>query len=439
MTAKRPLFALVVAASCALTSPAHAVIDRPVKQALSLQNQGRSGEAYALLLPLMSQRAGDADYDYALGLAAADSGRPAEAIIAFQRILAAQPGNAKARAELARAYALAGDIDTARAQFDTVVQDPSLPDPVRQRFTRLVRDYDKQISGGGTSISGFADVTAGYDSNINAATDDTNVTIPLFAAFGPGQLGANARETDARFYDISGGVSAVHGISRQTRLFGSVLGTWRDNIDSAPFDQGSLTGTVGASHTLADRNTLSLSLQTQQFWLGQESFRQSYGVIGQYTRRLASGKALSASAEYFRLDNDIDPLRDANRYGVGVSYAGRDLIASVTAGHEETRQQAGDHLSFTYVRANIGYEKLLSKKMSVVVGLNGQIRRHDQDDPLFLVEREDEQVDASIGMRFRVTDSIILRPRVGYTRNFSNIALNDYDRFTASVGARVEF
>ena len=42
-----------------------------------------------------------------------------------------------ARAEIARVYALSGDVDTARAQFDTVLQDPSLPDPVRQRFTRM--------------------------------------------------------------------------------------------------------------------------------------------------------------------------------------------------------------------------------------------------------------------------------------------------------------
>src|SRR3546814_5730431 len=72
-------------------------------------------------------------------------------------------------------------IDTARAQFDTVVQDPSLPDPVRQRFDRLVRNFDKQIAGGGTDISGFADASIGWDSNINAATDLSQITIPLFA------------------------------------------------------------------------------------------------------------------------------------------------------------------------------------------------------------------------------------------------------------------
>src|SRR3546814_15830859 len=112
----------------------------------------------------MAERAGDPDFDYIYGLAAADSGKPAEAIIAFQRVLAVQPDNALARAELARAHALAGDIDTARAHFDPVVQDPSLPDPVRQRFDRLVLTFANQIPGGGTQLYSLPDASHGWDS-----------------------------------------------------------------------------------------------------------------------------------------------------------------------------------------------------------------------------------------------------------------------------------
>jgi len=52
-----------------------------------------------------------------LGLAAVDSGHVPDAILAFQRVLAITPGQAQARAELACAYALSGDIETARFEF----------------------------------------------------------------------------------------------------------------------------------------------------------------------------------------------------------------------------------------------------------------------------------------------------------------------------------
>ena len=99
----------------ALAAPAYAEVDAVVTQALDLHRAGKAEEAYRLLLPLADRRAGDPDFDYALGLAAADSGHHGEAILAFQRVLAKNPNSAEARAEIARVYALSGDVDTARA------------------------------------------------------------------------------------------------------------------------------------------------------------------------------------------------------------------------------------------------------------------------------------------------------------------------------------
>ena len=435
---KPVLLATACAGLVCAAQPAMAEVDDAVASALALQQAGRASEAFALLIPLQGERAGDPDFDLALGLAAADSGRPAEAVVALQRVLALQPDNAQARAELARAYALAGDIDTAREEFDTAMQDPSLPDPVRQRFDRIVRDYDRLIAGGGSDVSGFVDVSAGYDSNVNAATDLDSIVIPLFAGFGPGQLGANAQATDAAFIEAVGGVSAVSAVSRQTRLFGSLLANVRENLD-AGFDQIAATGTAGMAHTLANRDVVSLSLQGQQFWLSGNSFRQAFGAIGQYTHRLEGGNALSFSGEYFRQNFDNDPLRDADRYGAGVTYASRYLVVSAAGGHEETRRQAGDHLSYTYGRANIAFELPAGERIAVVGGLGGQVRGYDADDPLFLTAREDEQLDANIGLKVRLAGNVYARPRVTYTRNWSNIALYDYERFTASLGIRAEF
>lgn len=420
-------------------SPAFAEMDDTVRQATSHIQAGRAADAYALLAPLARERAGDPDFDYAYGLAAADSGRPAEAVIAFQRVLAVQPGNVQARAELARAYALAGDIDTAKAQFDTVVQDPSLPDPVRQRFDRLVRDFGRRIDGGGTDVSGFVDVSGGWDSNINAATNLSQLVIPLFAGLGPGALGPGARETDKPYYEALGGVSVVSAVSRQTRVFGSVLGSWRDNIDSKPFDQASATVTGGLAHTLPSRDVVSVSGQFQNFWLGGDSYRQAYGAIGQYTHLLSGGRALSVAAQAFRFNYDNDPLRDANRFGAAVSYVDKSFIATATAGKEQTRRKAGDHLSNVYAGFNLGVEHELGEGFNLVAGVSGEVRRYDAADPLFLAEREDEQIDVSVGLKFKVLDTVYLRPRATYTRNWSNIPLYDYDRVTLSMGLRAEF
>lgn len=394
---------------------------------------------YQQLAPLAAQRAGDPAFDYALGLAALDSGRHGEAIIALQRVLARQPNHAEARAELARAYAMAGDIDTARAQFATVVDDPSLPDPVRRRFTGFVRQFDRQIAGGGSDVSGFVDLQGGWDSNINSATDLTSITIPLFSFLGPGTLGAGARAQDDEFAEASAGVSAVTAVGRQDRLFASVLGNWREIIGDGRFDQQGITGTAGYAHTFANRDVVSVSAQAQRFFLGGDGYRTAVGGVAQYTHLLPQGRALTLSAQYNRLNFDGQPILDADRYAVAVGFVTRTLSASVTGGHEETRQNAGDAYSHDFATASIGAELPLGPKLAVVGGASFDLRRYDAPDALFLTERKDERLDLQAGLKIALSDQVFLQPRASYTRNWSNIALYDYDRWTVSAGVRFEF
>ena len=403
------------------------------------QDEAQAEQTWRTLAPQADTRAGDPAFDYALGIAALDSGRFGEAIIALQRVLAVQPNNAQARAELARAYALAGDIDTARAQFATVVDDPSLPDPVRQRFTGFVRQFDTAIAGGGSDVSGFLDARGGHDSNVNSATDLATVTIPLFAFLGPGTLGAGAREQDDEFYELAGGVSGVTAVGRQDRLFASVLGNWRDNIDSGAFDTASLTGTACYSHTFANRDVVSLSAQAQQFWLGNDAYRSSLGAVAQYTRLLPRGRALTVAAQYNRLNFDNQPLLDSDRYALAVGYVTRVLSANVSGGHEETRQAAGDAYSNTFATASVGAELPVTERVAVVAGAAVDVRRYDATDALFLVERNDERLDLQAGLKVALIDNLFFVPRASWTRNWSNIALYDYDRWTVSAGVRFEF
>ena len=442
MRPKSVIYAMM-ATTAALASPAladeAAGATATTAQATQLIQSGKAAAAYALLAPELAARAAEPDFNYVFGLAALDSGRTAEAILAFQRVLAVKLDQAEARAELARAYAMTGDVDTARAQFDTVLQDPSLPDPVRQRFTALERGFAKQIAGGGSDVTGFLDVSGGYDSNVNTATNLTSVTIPLFAVFGPGTLNGAARQMHDGYGEAQGGVSGVAAVGRQDRVFGSALGLYHRNFDSAAFDQASATGTFGFAHSFANRDTLSLSGQVQQFWLGRQSYRQAYGAIAQYTHLLKGGRALSLSGQYFRFNYDNQPLLDANRYAVAVSYADRRFQVAASGGHEETRDPLGDAQSNTFGDFSIGAEIPLGPRLASIGGVGGDLRRYDAPDALFLTRRRDERIDASAGLKYLVTKSVSIRPRVTYSRNFSNIAIYDYQRFTASVGVRLEF
>src|SRR4026209_814340 len=75
-----------------------------LRQAEALVRPGAAQQAWGLLAPLERQYAGRPDFDYVLGVAALESGRPNRATFVFERVLTVNPGHLAARPELPRAH-----------------------------------------------------------------------------------------------------------------------------------------------------------------------------------------------------------------------------------------------------------------------------------------------------------------------------------------------
>ncbi len=427
---------LVIAGTVAV--PALAAVDAVVDQATQLIRAGHPREAYALLVPLTDARAADADFDYALGLAAIDSGHTAEAIVALQRALAIRPGFAPARAEIARAYALTGDIDTARKQFDTVAGDPTIPDPVRQRFGALVQGFDK-INQPGLKVSGFAEGGVGYDSNVNAATSQTQLIIPLLSFLGPAALSGAATQQGDGFATVEAGLTLDYGFDRHSHVYLSGLGSGHINFAQTAFSQAIGVATAGYSYTAANHDVMSLSGQYQYFSLGGTGYRRALGGIAQYSHVLGATRSLSLAGQFFDIMYPTDRLRDARRYSGSVTYVDGNLLLSVQGGTEDVKSAATQNLSNGFYGARIALEHRLAPRLSVFGNAAIERRDYRAPDTLFLIDRHDTQVDTTVGLRFRLTPRLIATAQGGYTHNDSNIALNQYDRATGTVSLRVEF
>jgi hypothetical protein len=175
----------------------------------------------------------------------------------------------------------------------------------------------------------------------------------------------------------------------------------------------------------------------QQFWLDSASYRQAYNLIGQYTHALSGGRALSFSAQYGRYRYNNQPLYNVHHLALGVSYATRSMVIAADGGYEAARR--GSTQSNLFADASVSAEIPVGPKLALLGGAALGVRFYDKQDALFLAKRQDARLDLSAGLRFMVGQWLSLRPRVTFTRNFSNIALYDTSRWTAGVGARFEF
>ncbi len=414
---------------------AHADI---VDDGLARIYSGDAAGAYALLKPAERERAGDPAYDYVLGLAAMDSGRPVEAVAAFERVLAVQPSHLQARAELGRAYIALNEPEAARRELDTVRRQ-NVPDDVRVAVDRYVTALDTSLSGGGTNVSGSLRVTVGYDSNVNNSTDETRILIPAFAGLGLGTLAPNARAQDDAFGEIAGRLSITHGLAIDRRLIADLTASLRGNPDVDDYSQAIAGLNVGIAQATPDHGTFTLAAQLQQFWLDGDDYRNAIGALGQWNYQTAHAVDLGVYVLATRLTYPGNRAMNVNRFIVGgtaggpVSPGGPYIFGGAYAGLEEARNSAFDHLSYWFAGARAGVEFQLTGLTATYASAAVERAEYKDPEPLFLTERKTTRLDLTAGVRHALSPDLSLGAEISWTNADSNIVLYDYDRVVTSI------
>ncbi|MEL6979017.1 MAG: tetratricopeptide repeat protein [Pseudomonadota bacterium] len=218
-----------------------------------------------------------------------EAGRFAPAIIKLRAVLAAAPGAARARLELARALFLAGRWDASREEFLTVLSGET-PAPVRANILTFIRQIDAR-----RSVDWGLDVSVGlspshlrrYDTDIVNVSlfgvtlpaeatrpDEGDVTTqidadiafrrPLGVAIGDGALGAFVVASASGRFDDQRGLEARR---LRLRTGGGLRATFpRTTVDgalavSASFrdrehEEDIVTGELGANHRIGAGGSL---------------------------------------------------------------------------------------------------------------------------------------------------------------------------------------
>jgi tetratricopeptide (TPR) repeat protein len=426
-----------------LSGTALAVEDDIVKQADKLLKDGKAPAAYALLIPYQSDRAGDPDFDYRLGIAALDSGKPNEAIFALERVLAVKPDHLQARAEIARAYLATGETATSKQEFETV-KGRNPPKEVNATVQKFLDAIEQATAGERTTKRAYLEATLGFDSNVNSATGTGQVAIPAFGG-GIATLSASGVKQEDGFASVAGGFNVRHPVSPEWGLFAGGNFNQRINASKDVFDTQSLDANLGVNLNRGD-DTYSAAFQMQTFNVDNNSFRDSTGLTLQWQRKLDNSSQVSAYFQYSELEYPGQNFRDANRYVAGAAFA-RALSGAYSpvvyvggyAGEEKEKADNDPRFGHQLFGVRVGGEMKINPQTRLFGSASLESRNYGGTDPLFLVGRDDTQFDLRVGGSYVPAPSWTVTPQLSYTRNDSNIIINDYDRTALSVTLRRDF
>lgn len=438
---QRPVSRLLAAAFLLATSLA-ALADAVTDRARSLLARNDAKAAYELLLPLEPQRAGDPEYDYLLGIASLDAGDRERAIFALERVLAVQPGNLQARAEIARAYYELGEKDTAQREFENV-RGSEVPPQVRATVDRYLSAIATSRT---TRFNAYVEIAAGHDSNVNAATAQSSVAVPFF---GGAQflLAPGATELEDSFSSLGAGFSFGHDLSQQWSLVGGASYYGKYNRDITLFDMTSWDAALGLRWA-KDANAITAVAQGQTYSVDDRRYRDSLGGTLQWQHNLSQSTQFSLFLQHAALSypDPTQQIRDAHRTigGLGVAHAfGGEyapvVFASVYGGEEKEDDDSVPQLGHKPWGFRVGAQSAVASRMILFGTASYEQRKYNGDDPLFLVRRDDNYYDVTIGINYTFAPKWSLRPQATYTDNQSNIEIYSYNRTVAQIGLRRDF
>lgn len=429
--------AILAAVLVAFTTCAAA--DALTDRAKQLLRDRQHKQAYDLLLPQEPNRAGDPEFDYLLAIAALDAGDPERAIFALERVLAQQPNNHVARAEIARAYLAVGERQAARREFETVRRQQ-----IPQEAKETVERYLSAIAAADvTQVRGYLEAGFGYDSNVNSATSQSQIAVPLFAGALFDFSTANRRSD--HFLSFAGGANFTHKLSPAFAFVGGGSGSFKSNVDHGQFDTYNIEGNLGGRFT-AGKEAFTLAAQAQEFGVDFAAFRQAAGLVAQWQHNYHERRQSTLFFQGTKLEYPTQPIRDATRSVIGIGYAAAGtgetqpaIFLSAYGGEEREEADGVPHLGHDLAGIRIGGQLRMGIGWGIFANASHEKRLYGGIDPAFLVRREDRQYDVTVGVSYLLYASTTLVTQLAHTRNDSNITINDFDRTVLSLLVRYNF
>jgi len=398
----------------------------PARQLLA---EGRDAQAYDLLQPQKVAGQDDAAFQLLLGEAALRTARTQEALVAFERALALQPDSVDGHLGLGRAYLARGDYARAKIEFETVLRFDDLPPDLESQVEIYAEAARAYAQGRRLLAAGYA--IAGYGNYRTGATGGG----PLNERFAAARLGGSLNYELADNYALDGSLDY---------RFRDYEGDRRNDSD--------LRWNGAVSRTVGEGNW-ALGLRGRVSYRGNGTYRNDFGVYGNYRLRLDADNQVAAGLDVRqRRYPSNSPLRERTRNIVELSGSWtRSLFegkASFTlagqAGREFNTQRADGDANFFGLAPSLNF--------SIAQNLGGFVFGWWQNDRYNIERlgapgdsivgigtRNDNLYEVGGGLTWQFLPTWSLNPEILYVRDQSNVLAANYSSTEIWITLRKDF
>lgn len=446
-----PLFLLLAV----LMRPCWAAGEAPdLAAADALIRGGKAAQAWSLLEPHEFDAAGNPEYDYLLGIAALDSGRPDRATFILERVIGVNPNHAAARLDMARALFALDDLERAKGEFEATLRlDP--PHAARLTIERYLAAIAERRAATKVRASAYAEAGIGTDSNLNAGVSGGSYFIPIFGA----NFNSASRRADYGHVAIGGEAAVANNqggelfagadIKRRHQAYEAVDGTRNtDYYDTRSFDVR-----LGAQQKVGAADALRLTAARSKQALDDTSgYRSTQSLLAEWRhsfdgatqgsawlldQRNRYGTVAGTSYRQYGGDQLLLGLGLVHAFGAegrfvlhGSGYGGEERATDRGAGNLDGDKRIGG--------LRVGGLYRVADDLDLTAGAGALYNRYELVNPMFRAQRVDFLWDASLGAQWRFARDWTLKPQYAYTRSDANFGAYDYERHDFSLTLRYD-
>ncbi len=413
----------------------------PADDVRALMEKGQAAQAYDLGKK-HPESLGEPTFDFYFGIAAIDTGRAGEGVLALERYILTYPDNASARLQLARGYFALNEDARAREEFESV-QRLNPPADVRATITRFLdairlRETRYTVSGGVYIEAGI-----GVDSNVNGGVQNAAIFLPNL---GPVIIDNRGTRKSDRFTQIAAGGYISYPVAPGVALFGGAAGDRKMHVDEDQFDLANYSLTGGVS-LLQEKHLLRFSATANSIDVDNERYRKSLGGGVEWQYQLDQLQAFNVGAQYARLRYaGTNSPRDADFNGLSAGY--RRLLthkwqpvigAGLSVGKEDVLATGRDDLARDIRGARVNLSFTPAGKWGIAIGASIQKSTYKAPDAFLGVARKDDYRALEASVTYLYDRNLSFRAEVTSSRNDSNIQLYEFPRDIYALKARYEF
>ena len=422
----------------------------PMAEARALLRNGQPLAAYDALMKMEYEGSGDIEFDYLLGVAALEAGKPDKATLALERVLESNPNYAGARIDMGRAFMLLGDAVRAQEEF-TAVLELNPPDVVRERVEGFMAEMAQRAAVAKTNWSGFFGITLGRDSNVNNAPSNAEQFIPGFNTV---VLDPDSVETPSNYSALAGRIQVDHHINDRFGVYAGLDLTLRRNFQAPQFDSAGGELRVGGTISLSNHE-LEFSLAVGKTYLDPQPGRSNTFLEHPLYRNLVGGTAqwrfnindrnqLQTTLQYNRLRylDEATSVFDSDQTVLGLNWfrafgannQGVGFLGAYLGKESDIHGNPSGEKDFFGLRAGGQYG--LTSKWAIFATMGLMSADFQRFQVIHRKTRDDKRYDLSLGMSYTLWESWSLRPQLSLTRQDSSIGLYEFKRKEISVALR---